>query len=303
MVRWFAHRVQRPQEKINHALVIGSDDQGIGKDTMLEPVKRAVGPWNFWEVSPQQLIGRFNGFLKSVVLRVNEARDLGDINRYQFYDHMKAYTAAPPDVLRVDEKNLREHSVFNVVGVVISTNHKTNGIYLPPSDRRHYVAWSDRIKADFHEGYWTGIWNWYENGGFQHVAAYLQEFDIAEFDPKAPPPQTEAFWAIVDANRAPEESELADALDSLNNPDAVTVAMIVEASATGLGNDFAYWIQERKNRRSIPHRFGSAGYVPVRNPAASDGYWKIKGTRQAVYAKAALSVSDQLKAARNLTYE
>ena len=111
IVKWLAHRVQRPEEKINHALVLGGK-QGIGKDTLLEPVKHAVGPWNFAEVSPQQVLGRFNGFLKSVILRVNEARDLGDVDRYQFYDHMKAYTAAPPDVLRVDEKNLREHSIL-----------------------------------------------------------------------------------------------------------------------------------------------------------------------------------------------
>ncbi len=46
IVRWCAHRVQRPQEKINHALVLGGD-QGIGKDTILEPVNRpgfAGGP-------------------------------------------------------------------------------------------------------------------------------------------------------------------------------------------------------------------------------------------------------------------
>ena len=100
VVAWLAHRVQRPQEKINHALVLGGN-QGIGKDTLLEPVKRAIGPWNFSEASPQQMLGRFNGFLKSSILRVSEARDLGDVNRFAFYDHMKAYTAAPPDVLRV----------------------------------------------------------------------------------------------------------------------------------------------------------------------------------------------------------
>ncbi len=61
IIMWLAHRVQRPQEKINHALVLGGA-QGIGKDTLLEPVKRAVGPWNFAEVSPQQMLGRFNGF-------------------------------------------------------------------------------------------------------------------------------------------------------------------------------------------------------------------------------------------------
>ena len=80
--------MQRPHEKINHALVLGGK-QGIGKDTILEPVKYAVGPWNFNEVSPQQLLGRFNGFLKSVILRVSEARDLGEFDRFAFYDHMK----------------------------------------------------------------------------------------------------------------------------------------------------------------------------------------------------------------------
>ena len=32
--------------------------QGIGKDTMLEPVKHAVGPWNFHEMSPANMLGR-----------------------------------------------------------------------------------------------------------------------------------------------------------------------------------------------------------------------------------------------------
>jgi hypothetical protein len=57
VINWLAHRVQRPGEKINHALVLGGA-QGIGKDTLPEPLKRAVGPWNFLEVSPQHALGR-----------------------------------------------------------------------------------------------------------------------------------------------------------------------------------------------------------------------------------------------------
>ena len=161
IIAFLAHRVQRPHEKINHGLVLGGL-QGIGKDTLLEPVKHAVGPWNFAEVSPQQMLGRFNGFVKSVVLRISEAKDMGEFDRFKFYAHMKAYMAAPPDVLRVDEKNLREHSVFNVCGVVMTTNHKTDGIYLPADDRRHFVAWSEATKDDFTEAYWNGLWGWYE---------------------------------------------------------------------------------------------------------------------------------------------
>ena len=51
-----------------------------------------------------------------MILRVNEARDLGEFNRFSFYDHTKIYAAAPPEVLRVNEKHLREHYVFNCLG-------------------------------------------------------------------------------------------------------------------------------------------------------------------------------------------
>jgi hypothetical protein len=295
LIAWLAHRVQRPGEKINHALVLGGP-QGIGKDTGLEPVKAAVAPWNFSEVSPAHLLGRFNGFVKSVILRVSEARDLGDVDRYGFYDHMKTYTAAPPDVLRCDEKNLREHAVPNVCGVIITTNHKSDGIYLPADDRRHFVAWTDLTKDDFPADYWTEIWTWYRSGGVGHVAAYLAELDLSDFDPKAPPPKTSAFWDIVDANRAPEDAELADALDRLGAPKATTLTEIAERAEGG----FADWIRDRRNSRNIPHRMEAAGYVPVRNDGQADGRWKIGGKNQVVYARHELTVRDRIAAARRL---
>ena len=66
----------------------------------LAPVIHAVGPWNFQDVTPGHLLDKFNSFVKAVIVRVSEARDLGDSDRYTFYDHMKVYTASPPDVLR-----------------------------------------------------------------------------------------------------------------------------------------------------------------------------------------------------------
>jgi hypothetical protein len=282
-------------EKINHALVLGGS-QGVGKDTILEPVKHAIGPWNFVEVTPKQMLGRFNGFVKSVILRVSEARDLGDVDRFSFYDHLKVYTAAPPDVLRVDEKNLREHAVLNVTGVIITSNYKNDGIYLPADDRRHFVAWTDLTKEDFSRDYWNSLWGWYANGGNSHVAAYLAGVDLSGFDPKAPPPKTPAFWAIADANRAPEEAELADCLDAIGMPDATTIGRITNG-ATG---DFHAWIADRKNRRSIPHRMEKCGYVPVRNDTRKEGNWIVDGTRQVIYAKKSLPVKDRFEAARKL---
>ena len=290
---WLAHRVQHPGEKINHALVLGGF-QGIGKDSLLDPIKRAVGPWNWSDVGPHDLFAPFNGFSKSVVLRVNEARDLGEVNRFQFYERMKSYLAAPPDVLRVNEKHLREYYVMNCCGVIITTNHKADGIYLPADDRRHFVAWSSLAKEDFSDRYWDELWAWYNNGGAQHVGAYLAEVDIAAFNPKAPPLQTAAFWDIVSSNRAPEDAEMADVFDDLGNP-AVLSKLIL--NATG---EFGDWLRDRKNRRNIPHRLETCGYQAVRNPDATDGLWKVRGKRQTIYGKAALTYSHQLIAAREL---
>jgi hypothetical protein len=254
IIKWLAHRVQRPHEKINHALVLGGA-QGVGKDTLLEPVKHAVGPWNFTEVSPQHLLGNFTGFLRSVVLRISEARDLGDTDRFKFYDHLKAYTAAPPDVLRCNEKHLREYAVPNLMGVIITTNYLTDGIYLPADDRRHFVAWCPLTKADFSEGYWRAIWAWYAAGGIPHVAAYLAELDLSDFDPKAPPPQTRAFWDIVNASRSPENAELADTLDRIGNPGVVTLAEIV-ADAPPV---FQVCLNTLMKSREFPHGLDECG--------------------------------------------
>src|SRR5262249_48022643 len=162
---------------------------------------------------------------------------------------------------------------------------KTDGIFLPADDRRHYVAWSQRKKEEFTADYWTELWRYYADGGFAHVAAYLAEFDLSGFDPKAPPPRTPAFWDIVNASRAPEAAPLADLLDKLGNPDAVTLADLV-AAANG---ELAEWLLDRRNRRALPHRLERCDYVSVRNPYAKDGLWKLKEARQVIYAKASLT--------------
>ena len=298
IIAWLAHRVQKPQEKINHALVLGGN-QGVGKDTMLEPVKYGVGAWNVSEVSPQQLLGRFNGFLKSVIMRVSEARDLGERDRYSFYEHMKTYTAAPPDVLRVDEKHTKEHSIFNVVGVIITTNNKTDGLYIPADDRRHYVAWSDLTKEDFSEEYWRDLWGWYDDGGRANVAEFLRTLNISGFNPKAPPPKTPAWHDIVNSNRAPEDAELADALDGIGWPNAVTISQI--ATSLTCAQAFAEYIRDRRNSRKLPHRLEAVGYIAVHNAHAKDGLWKVGGKRQVVYARKDMSERDRIKAADGMT--
>jgi hypothetical protein len=184
--------------------------------------------------------------------------------------------------------------VFNVCGVIITTNHKTDGLYLAPDDRRHYVAWSDITLNDFDDHYFPALFAWYAAGGLAHVAAWLCAYDLTEFDPKAPPRKTDAWHDIVDANRAPEDAELADALDSLSYPDALTIEDLMSDTTPTAFRD---WLRDRKNRRQVPHRFSKCGYVAVRNPYANDGLWVISRRRQVIYARQSMTKQEQRDAA------
>lgn len=294
IMKWCAYRCQHPNIKINHALFLGGPP-GIGKDTLLDPVRYTVGEWNCETVSPTQLVGRFNAFLRSVILVISEARDLGDLARPAFYEHTKLIMASPPDATMIDEKNTKPYYIPNLVGVVITSNHKAGGIFLPSDDRRHYVAWSTCTTDDFEDGYFNSLWQYFELGR-DDIAAYLMALDVSEFDPKRPPPKTRAFWEIVNASRPAESSDMADTLDRLGRPDVVVLFDLVTHATT---SEFEEWLKDRKNRRIIPDHLDRCGYVPVINEFDKhDGQWKIAGRRQTVYARAELPIVEQIRAVR-----
>ncbi|KVH51194.1 hypothetical protein WJ39_08555 [Burkholderia diffusa] len=297
LANWFAHTVQHPGIKINHALLLGGAP-GIGKDTLLEPVRAAVGAHNFADISPRMMQSRFNGWLRNIIVRVSEVRDLGDVDRYAFYEHCKPLLAAPPDALRVDEKNLREYYVANACNIIFTSNYLADGLYLPADDRRHFVAWSEARATDFQEGYWRDMWTWYANGGLGHVGAWLRARDLATFDPKMPPPHTPAFWIMAQAIDAPEQSEMHDLLDLLNNPPAVTLSDLVTGAMRHNMREIEEQLVNRRLRRSIPRRMEHVGYAPVRNPNAEDGLFKVGGKRVVIYALRSLNPADQLQAAQ-----
>ena len=308
IIKFMAHRIQRPGEKINHALVL-TGSPGIGKDTMLEPLKHGVGAWNFKEISPADITDKHNDYMKSVAMRVSEARDLGDTNRFAQYEAMKTILAAPPDMVRINTKYVPQYYAVNVTGAVITTNYPTDGLYLPADDRRHYVCGTEAKKEDFDPDTWTEIWNWYADGGLDHVVAYLAGLDLSGFDPKAPPEKTAAFWRMSDGGMSSEVPEMRDVIDKLGTrladgsvvpPAAVTLEMVCRAcsdSADGLYE----WLRNRSNRRVIPHRMESCGYTPVRNPSADSGLWVIGGKRQVVYGLMSSDLPTRIKAATALT--
>jgi hypothetical protein len=296
IIYYMAYKVQHPADKINHALVLGGAP-GIGKDTLLEPVKKAVGPWNFQEIDPALIFAPFNPFLQAVILRISEARDQGEIGQYKFHDHMKRICASPPDVLRVNAKHVIEYYIPNCCGVIMTTNHRTGALWLPANDRRTYIAWSVLSQADFSANYWKDIWEWLGKGeGCHHVTAYLQTLDLSGFDAKAPPKKTDAFYAVVDAGIPDKEDEIADAVDAIGRPEALTIEQIELAGDPNLQE----WLIDIRNNTKIHYRLEAVGYQATPNPHDKSGRWIIMGRRKKVYCRDDLTTSDRFKAAQKL---
>jgi len=143
------------------------------------------------------------------------------------------------------------------------------------------------------------LYRWYEDGGSAHVGSHLGAMNLNGFDCKAPPPKSPAFWSIVQTGEAPESGELRDIVEHLDKK-SMTLNDLVTGAQDLSYFDMSSELQDRKNRRSMPHKLERVGYSPVRNPDAEDGLFKIAGKRQTVYAQMSLSISEQIKAARFL---
>jgi hypothetical protein len=306
-IAYLAHLTQRPGVKINHCLVLYGKPK-IGKDTLLVPMAAAVGAGNHKDISLRDLISKNNEFLRAVFVLLSEARDHGEqgrVDRYALYDHMKQILATPPNMLRINEKYIREYYIVNCFGMAATTNH-ADAFYLTPDDRRYFVAWSESQTEDFNNAYWSGFWHYYrEENGIDDVVAFLRGYDISGFDPKAPPPKTPGFWHMVNAERGDEHGALLGAIEKLNQQraaaskpiDVVTISDLV-AVAPGLDG-----LRDMRMRRKVGKQLGACGYIAVDNTNSTQGLWFVGGQQQRIYACEKMPRRDREELARKRAAE
>ena len=180
--------------KINHAPVL-LGEEGIGKDSIMEPLRRAVGLHNAATVNAKELQEPFNGrWIESQFWVFNE---IHTFSRREFMDVLKPYIAAPPDTLAVNRKNVPQYDIPNIGNCVMFTNHE-DALAPTQGDRRYWVH-KCLIDEKPAPALFTTYWDWLnKEGGDAHVFAYLLARDVSAFNPKAPAPMTEAKQEMID---------------------------------------------------------------------------------------------------------
>lgn len=300
-IHMLAYHLQHPGVKINHALILlGS--QGIGKDLWLEPLVRWLTRVGWWkETTPQQITGQFNDFAMCVFLRLNEimasvdphAKGAAFHTFMVLYEILKIYMKAPPMMLPINRKGEPILLVPNVLLLIITCNAFDAVLNLPPEDRHAFIIRSELRRADMPPDHHAQLAAWYDAGGTEAVISWLLTLDVSGFNPKAPPPMTEAKASVIQFSADPLEAVMADLLDAMGRPVVTDMGELArQAMKHGmLFDELLPNVPRYRNRCTAWLR--ACGYRRVSSPDTSTGHFIVNRKRTAVYVRED-SLSDAL---------
>ncbi len=204
-----AFKRQYPARKINHA-VLHTGVPGSGKDTLWAPFLYSIGGSSLQNVAvarAEEVAGAWGYSYESEVIVLNEIRNKRGEDRRVMENNLKPVIAAPPELLLVNKKQMHPYYVMNRVFVLSFSNDRAP-ITIPADDRRWFVIWSEAPRMSDYEA--RQLWGWYQSGGFDAVAAWLDQRDVSAFNPGATPPLTDAKISMIDLGMSGGELYLAD---------------------------------------------------------------------------------------------
>jgi hypothetical protein len=201
-LRWCAFLVQYPDDKPNWAWLIMSL-AGVGKDTMIEPLRVALGRDNVQAFDFTKLSGAHNYFVKCKLLIASEiAQHDNPRDAKANFDHFKVFTTRPPETLTVNPKGLPPYQIPNRCGVVLFSN-EPNPVAFDSSDRRLHVLSCLDVKPQ-PPVYYQTLHDWLDNqNGATLIANYLEQFPLTQSDIhelKGPAPMTPDKRALIALN-------------------------------------------------------------------------------------------------------
>ncbi|WP_221065703.1 primase-helicase family protein [Methylomagnum ishizawai] len=224
--------------KINFALLMVAEVQGVGRDTLLTPILNILGRGNYQQPNAQVLANRFNGYLQSELIVCSEL-DAGDGDKVKIYNQLKEVITIPPDYYGLEEKGLPVVKVKKTANLIINSND-SRALILDANDRRVDVRKCPRTKAETLEyeatGAYSALHDEYDgkirvNGiavdnpkeskqqyHEQLYAWFLQNPISPTFNPKGRAPTSRAKEEMIDRSASRVDREVREALDAGDGP-------------------------------------------------------------------------------------
>ncbi len=238
MLDWFAYLLQHPDKKINHGLVLGGAP-GVGKDTLLKPIRAALGAHNCSNPSADLLLTSFSDWAINKKLVIVQEVGWGGSKAAREIEHkLKPLLASGAGYLSVHPKGRPAYEVPDVVQVVMVTNER-HPLHISLGDRRYFLSWAERQPYMQDRVAWARYWEdmhrWLDTGGNAIVYHYLLHRDVSGFQPGAPAPDTEWKREVVEAGRHELTPILAERIEHRQGLFSQDVLSLEEVQAALLG--------------------------------------------------------------------
>ncbi|MGY6278006.1 bifunctional DNA primase/polymerase [Methylomonas sp. MgM2] len=212
LLNWMASTLQRPHDKINHALLIAGTSR-VGKDMLLNPLRYGLGQDNISEPPAGELKETYTDYLHHSKLVIFQEIQL--FEGLNLENKLKPMLAAPPDMLRVRLFKRGFYETPNIVQAIFMSNYR-DALHISEGDGRYFAVWTDAEPMP--KEYYTELVRWMENGGNGLVVRWLLDRNLSDFNSKQPAPLTQFKSELMVTSKSPLRYQLEDMIDSGDYP-------------------------------------------------------------------------------------
>ena len=205
LLNWFAHLIQKPDEKPGTAIIL-KGEQGTGKNTTVDPILKILGVHGLYVEKPGAVSGKHNKILDNRVL--------------VFADEAAIQQKADCSVLRalitqkkntVEPKNIDSYDQRNFIRLIMATNDDCP-VLMDTDERRYVVVEMDKChKQD--TAYFKKMIAATEGDLPAKLLHFLQQRDISQFEP-VEIPRTKYLTEAKLNNLKPEQAFVYEALQN-----------------------------------------------------------------------------------------
>jgi hypothetical protein len=208
VLNFLAHLVQRPQERIAHALLLMSEAKGIGKSTFGTVVRRLVGEQNSRVAQTKDLKGQFDGWIMGkLVVQVDEVYEAGN---WDLANKLKPLITEQR--VSANIKYGPQMEIENYARLILFSNHSAP-LNIEDGDRRYFVFNSKAQPRG--DSYYDALYKFISaDDGMNSIYSFLQKRDLSAFNAFRRPPMTEAKQEIIASSVHPLRTYIAEAVAS-----------------------------------------------------------------------------------------
>ena len=197
-LQWLAAPLQRPGTKLNQAVFVWSEAEGVGKSFVVTPLMERLYGENYLLLSNDELASGFNGSIAHKQFALyDEAYVAGSWSRAGLMTKIKAMVTR--ESVLINEKYQKPYKARDCVNYYITSNHE-DALTLSPEDRRFFAIHAPNRPLPRSDYDWLDQWIRHEDGPSAILYHLLNRVSLADYDIKGPAPRTEARAEIIRAS-------------------------------------------------------------------------------------------------------